>query len=71
MTTQSRCQIALKFPSTDTKLQNESLLAEEYDHGDDGEREKEIKDDRELDGNSIQIIAKTVQQSNKKRMLSK
>ena len=60
MSTQSKCRIVLKFPSTDTKLQNEFLLAEEYDHGDDGEREKEIKDDRELDGNSIQIVTKTV-----------
>ena len=43
MSTQSKCQIALKFSSTDTELKNESFLAEEYDHGDDGEREKGIE----------------------------
>ena len=59
MSTQSNCQIDLKFPSTDTNLQNESLLAEEYDHGDDGEREKEIEKMTEnLMENPIHIVTK-------------
>ena len=52
MSTQSKCQIALKFSSMGRDLKkNESFLAEEYDHGDDSEREKEIeKMTRVLDG---------------------
>ena len=72
MSTQSKCQIALKFSTTDTELKNEPFLAEEYDHGDDGEREKEIEKMTEnLMENPIHIVTKTVNENNKKGMMSK
>ena len=59
MSTQSKCKIALKFSTTDTELKNEPFLAEEYDHGDDGEREKEIEKMTEnLMENPIHIVTK-------------
>ena len=43
---------------------NESFLAEEYDHGDDGEREKEIEKMTEnLMVNPIHIVTKTVNEN--------